>query len=68
MALNHAHVQCANVVPPCFNSQGEEIPPCGSLNTQAGFHEITCLDCGRLTDMRDGRLVPLAEQFSPCGL
>lgn len=64
----HGHVKCGNVIAPCFNSQGVEIPPCGSLETQAGFHEVTCLVCGRLTNIETGLVVPLEEQFSPCGL
>ena len=66
--MGNAHMQCANVVPPCLNSQGEDIEPCGSLDTQAGFHEITCFICGRLTNISSGRLIPLEEQFAPCGL
>ena len=35
---------------------------CGSGDTQAGAHEITCLQCGRLTGS-DGAPVPLLAQI-----
>lgn len=53
--VSPGHVQCAN-------------PECRSLETQAGFHEVTCLRCGRLTRLTDGTLVPEEEQYSPIGL
>ena len=64
----HGHIACGNVVEPCINSQGEPIPPCGSLDTQGGLHEATCLVCGRLTNLATGLVVPLEEQFTACGL
>lgn len=36
------------------------------MNTQFGFDEITCLDCGRLTNLKTGEVVSLEEQYSPC--
>jgi len=36
---------------------------CGSGDTQAGAHEITCLQCGSLTG-QDGALVPLFAQHN----
>jgi hypothetical protein len=60
--------QCQNVHPPCYNSEGVEIPPCGSFDTQLGFDELTCLVCGRLTNLETGQVVPLEVQFAPCNL
>lgn len=38
---------------------------CGSLDTESGFDEVTCLRCGRLTSIIDGTVVPLEVQYAP---
>lgn len=36
---------------------------CGSLETEVGFDEATCLRCGHQTSLVDGHAVPLEVQY-----
>lgn len=61
--MYHAHVPCQH---------------CGSLETQAGFDEYTCLQCGHQTRLLEddgvpqepllGVAVPLEVQYAPKGM